>query len=106
MATLTKAELATRLVDEVGLNQREAKEMVELFFHELSDALEAGDEVKLAGFGVFSLRDKPERPGRNPKTGEETPITARRVVTWHPSGNLKDAIDTSPRLSLNEEEAA
>lgn len=106
MATLTKAELATRIVDEVGLNHREAKEMVELFFQELSDTLEAGDEVKLAGFGVFSLRDKPERPGRNPKTGEETPITARRVVTWHPSTNLKDAVDTSPRLSLNKEEAA
>lgn len=106
MATLTKAELATHIVDEVGLNQREAKEMVELFFQELSDTLEAGREVKLAGFGVFSLRDKPERPGRNPKTGEEIPITARRVVTFHASGNLKAAVDTSPRLSLNEEEAA
>jgi len=106
MATLTKAELATRIVDEVGLNHREAKEMVELFFHELSNTLEAGDEVKLAGFGVFGLRDKPERPGRNPKTGEDIPITARRVVTWHPSGNLKGAVDTSPSLSINEEDAA
>lgn len=104
--TLTKADLANALFDRVGLNQREAKEMVEAFFREISDCLERGEEVKLAGFGVFNMRDKPERPGRNPKTGEEIPITARRVVTFHASGSLKDAVDASPSLALPESRAA
>lgn len=70
--------------------------MVDLFFEEIAEALEAGDEVKISGFGVFSLRDKPERPGRNPKTGESIPITARRVITWHPSASFKAIVDASP----------
>jgi integration host factor subunit alpha len=104
--TITKADLSALLVDQLGLNQREAKEMVELFFMEISAVLESGGVVKLAGFGVFSSRDKPERPGRNPKTGEETPISARRVVTWHPSAGLKSAVDTSTHLNLNKKFAA
>ncbi|MGD9788644.1 MAG: integration host factor subunit alpha [Sulfuricellaceae bacterium] len=87
--TLTKAELAEILFEKVGLNKREAKDMVESFFEEIRAALEAGDGVKLSGFGNFELRDKPQRPGRNPKTGEEIPITARRVVTFHASQKLK-----------------
>ena len=106
MATLTKADLAERIVDGVGLNHREAKEMVERFFEELAEALEAGGEVKISGFGVFNLRDKPERPGRNPKTGESIPVSARRVVTWHPSNSLKGAVDSSPHLTLDKAEAA
>ena len=78
MGTLTKAELADLLFEQVGLNKREAKDMVEGFFEEIRTALECGDSVKLSGFGNFQLRDKPQRPGRNPKTGEEIPITARR----------------------------
>lgn len=93
MTTLTKAELATLLFDKVGLNKREAKEMVEVFFEEVRSALEAGDSVKLSGFGNFQLRDKPQRPGRNPKTGEEMPITARRVVTFHASQKLKAMVE-------------
>ena len=81
--TMTKAELADLLFEKVGLNKREAKDMVEAFFEEVRTALEAGDSVKLSGFGNFQLRDKPQRPGRNPKTGEEIPITARRVVTFY-----------------------
>jgi integration host factor subunit alpha len=104
--TLTKADLAEKLHEHVGLNSREAKEMVEAFFKEISDSLESGEEVKLAGFGVFSMRDKPERPGRNPKTGIETPISARRVVTFHASGGLKEAVDSSPYLALRESKAA
>ena len=104
--TLTKAELATRIVDGVGLNHREAKEMVELFFQEISDILVDGEDVKLSGFGVFSGRDKPARPGRNPKTGELIPVSARRVVTWHPSNGLKSAVDASPDLAVNKDEAA
>ena len=83
--TLTKAELADLLFEKVGLNKREAKDMVEAFFEEIRGALERGESVKLSGFGNFQLRDKPQRPGRNPKTGEEIPISARRVVTFHAS---------------------
>ena len=93
--TLTKAELADMLFEKVGLNKREAKDMVETFFEEVRIALEAGDSVKLSGFGNFQLRDKPQRPGRNPKTGEEIPITARRVVTFHASQKLKEMVEVS-----------
>lgn len=93
--TLTKAELAELLFDSVGLNKREAKDMVEAFFEEIRQSLEAGDTVKLSGFGNFQLRDKPQRPGRNPKTGEEIPITARRVVTFHASQKLKGMVEAN-----------
>jgi integration host factor subunit alpha len=95
--TLTKAELADLLFEKVGLNKREAKDMVEAFFDEVRTALESGDGVKLSGFGNFQLREKPQRPGRNPKTGEEIPITARRVVTFHASQKLKAAVEAHPR---------
>lgn len=91
--TLTKAELADLLFEKVGLNKREAKDMVESFFEEIRLQLEKGDSVKLSGFGNFQLRDKPQRPGRNPKTGVEIPITARRVVTFHPSQKLKSMVE-------------
>jgi integration host factor subunit alpha len=91
--TLTKAELAELLFERVGLNKREAKDVVEGFFEEIRQALERGECVKLSGFGNFQLRDKPQRPGRNPKTGEEIPITARRVVTFHASQKLKAAVE-------------
>ena len=91
--TLTKAELADLLFEKVGLNKREAKDMVEAFFEEIRNALETGDGVKLSGFGNFQLRDKPQRPGRNPKTGQEIPITARRVVTFHASQKLKSDVE-------------
>lgn len=87
--TLTKAELAELLFDEVGLNKREAKDMVEAFFDVIRGVLERGEGVKLSGFGNFQLRDKPPRPGRNPKTGVAIPIAARRVVTFHASPKLK-----------------
>ena len=93
LPTLTKAELAEMLFEQVGLNKREAKDMVETFFEEIRDALERGESVKLSGFGNFQLRDKPQRPGRNPKTGEEIPITARRVVTFHASQKLKAMVE-------------
>ncbi len=91
--TLTKAELADLLFEKVGLNKREAKDMVEAFFEEIRGALERGESVKLSGFGNFQLRDKPQRPGRNPKTGEEIPISARRVVTFHASQKLKALVE-------------
>ena len=90
--TLTKAELADLLFEQVGLNKREAKDMVECFFEEIRMALERGDCVKLSGFGNFQIRTKAPRPGRNPRTGEAIPIQARRVVTFHASHKLKEQI--------------
>lgn len=90
---LTKAEMAEKLYQEVGLNKREAKEIVEIFFEEIRTALEAGRQVKLSGFGNFDLRNKNQRPGRNPKTGEEIPITARRVVTFRAGQKLKSRVE-------------
>jgi integration host factor subunit alpha len=90
---LTKADMAERLFEELGLNKREAKEMVEQFFEEIRLALEQGQQVKLSGFGNFDLREKKQRPGRNPKTGEEIPISARRVVTFRPGQKLKARVE-------------
>jgi integration host factor subunit alpha len=94
MAALTKAELAELLYTELGLNKREAKELVEYFFEEIRTALESNDPVKLSSFGNFDLRDKNPRPGRNPKTGEEIPIAARRVVTFKPGQKLKARVES------------
>lgn len=90
---LTKADLAECLYNELGLNKREAKEFVELFFERIRNSLTDGDQVKLSGFGNFGLRDKNARPGRNPKTGEEIPISARRVVTFRASHKLKERVE-------------
>ena len=90
---LTKAEIAAQLFEEIGLNRREAKEIVELFFEEIKDSLEQGIPVKIFGFGKFELRDKASRPGRNPKTGEEIPVTARRVVTFRCGQKLKARVE-------------
>src|SRR5512145_2393887 len=91
--SLTKADLADRLFEEVGLNKREAKEFVDSFFEAIRDSLEGGENVKLSGFGNFQLREKNQRPGRNPKTGEEIPISARRVVTFRPGQKLKARVE-------------
>ena len=99
--TVTKMELANILFDELGLNKREAKEFVELFFEEIRTALENGDSVKFSGFGSFSVRDKPQRPGRNPKTGEEVPVSARRVVTYKASQKIKDRVAGSVKMIEN-----
>ena len=94
MAALTKAELAEELFKQLGLNKREAKEFVDLFFEEVRMSLEGGRPVKLSGFGNFELRDKNRRPGRNPKTGEEIPISARRVVTFRPGQKLRQRVES------------
>jgi len=94
---LTKAELTDLLFENIGLNKREAKEIVEYFYEEMRAALQNGDGVKLSGFGNFQLRTKPQRPGRNPKTGEEIPISARRVVTFHASQKLKSMVEANYR---------
>lgn len=90
---LTKAEMAERLFAEVGLNKREAKEFVDAFFETIRKALEEGEQIKLSGFGNFELRSKNQRPGRNPKTGEEIPISARRVVTFRAGQRLKQRVE-------------
>lgn len=89
---ITKADLAESLFQTVGLNKREAKELVELFFESIRSSLEAGCMVKLSGFGNFVLNDKSQRPGRNPKTGQEVPVAARRVVTFKPGQKLKSKV--------------
>lgn len=91
--SLTRATLVDELSETVGLSRREAKEMVEAFFDEIAAALERGQSVKLSSFGNFRLRDKASRPGRNPKTGQEIPVSARRVVLFHASVRLKTKID-------------
>ena len=90
---LTKAEIAEALFNQLGLNKREARELVDLFFEEVRGALSSGEQVKLSGFGNFDLRDKKQRPGRNPKTGEEIPSSARRVVTIRPGQKLKARVE-------------
>ena len=93
MGALTKADIADQLFDQLGLNKREAKEVVELFFEEISRSLENNVQVKLSSFGNFELKEKKERPGRNPKTGEDVPISARRVVTFHAGQKLKARVE-------------
>lgn len=90
---LTKAEVAEHLYEKVGLSKRDAKDMVEIFFEEVRETLESGEQVKLSGFGNFDLRVKSERPGRNPKTGEDIPISARKVVTFRPGQKLKSRVE-------------
>jgi len=90
---LTKAEVAEHLYEKVGLSKRDAKNMVEIFFEEIRETLESGEQVKLSGFGNFDIREKKERPGRNPKTGEDIPISARRVVTFRPGQKLKCRVE-------------
>ncbi|HGJ5875373.1 MAG TPA: integration host factor subunit alpha [Arsenophonus sp.] len=90
---LTKAEMSESLFEKLGISKRDAKDLVELFFEEVRRSLENGEQVKLSGFGNFDLRDKSQRPGRNPKTGEDIPITARRVVTFRPGKKLKGRVE-------------
>lgn len=94
MGALTKAEMAEKLINELGLSKRDAKDMVELFFSEIRECLTDNEQVKISGFGNFDLRDKRERPGRNPKTGEEIPISARRVVTFKAGQKLKARVES------------
>lgn len=100
---LTKAEISEHLFNVVGLNKREAKDLVEIFFEEIRHSLERGEPVKLSGFGNFNLRDKSERPGRNPKTGEEIPITARRVVTFRSGHKLKSRVERNVKPEEQEQ---
>ncbi|NNE57878.1 MAG: integration host factor subunit alpha [Hellea sp.] len=94
-STVTRADLAEALYREIGLSRTESAGLVEAVIDQIIDALIKGESVKLAGFGTFTLRDKNERIGRNPKTGEEVPITPRRVLTFKPSQMMRDRVDAS-----------
>lgn len=89
---LTKAQLADMLFDQIGLNKRESKDMVDAFFDLMTHSLVEGRDVKISGFGNFQIRIKAPRPGRNPRTGEPVAIEARRVVTFHASPKLKEQV--------------
>ena len=91
--TITKESLVEMVHSEVGLNKREAKELIECFFEQIKKSLEEGNDIKLSGFGNFILRDKSPRPGRNPKTGEEVTISSRRVVTFKSGLKLKSKLE-------------
>ncbi len=93
---LTKAQLAEMLFEQIGLNKRESKDMVDAFFDLAIERLVQGEDVKISGFGNFQIRTKAPRPGRNPRTGELIPIGARRVVTFHASHKLKEQIQGRP----------
>lgn len=95
-SALTKAQLADLLFEQLGLNKRESKDMVDAFFDLITDQLVAGTDVKISGFGNFQIRTKAPRPGRNPRTGEAIAIGARRVVTFHASHKLRDQIQDDP----------
>jgi len=92
--TLTKAALTTTYFEQLGINEREANDLVDCIFEEIASALEAGGFVKLSGFGVFTVREKPPRPGRNPKTGQGIPILARHLLTFHPSLKFRASVKT------------
>ena len=92
---LTKADMAESLFEELGLNKREARELVDLFFEDLRSALGSGEQVKLSGFGNFDLRDKSERPGRNPKTGEAVALPGKHVPHFKPGKALRERVDYS-----------
>ena len=93
MTALTKSEMAERLFEELGLNKREAKEIVELFFEEIRACLENNEQVKLSGFGNFDLRDKSQRPGRNPKTGDQIRVPTKRLPFFKVGKELKEIVD-------------
>jgi integration host factor subunit alpha len=89
---LTKAQLADLLFEQIGLNKRESKDMIDAFFDLIAQSLVEGTDVKISSFGNFQIRTKAPRPGRNPRTGEAIPIEARRAVTFHASHKLKEQI--------------
>ena len=91
--TITKDSLVEMIHNEIGLNKREARDLIESFFEEIKKSLEEGNDIKLSGFGNFNLRDKAPRPGRNPKTGDEVTISSRRVVTFKSGLKLKSKLE-------------
>ena len=102
MAALTKADMAEMLYQELGLNKREAKELVEMFFEEIRSSLENGSQVKLSGFGNFDLRDKNQRPGRNPKTGDSVALSGKYVPHFKPGKELREKVNESRGIPIKD----
>ena len=88
-STMTKADIVEKVYQKIGFSKKEASELVEMVFNQLKDVLCVGDKVKISGFGNFVVREKKERIGRNPQTGDQIKISARRVLTFRPSQVLK-----------------
>ncbi len=103
-ASMTKINFVDVLYDRLGLSRTEALSVIEAIFSEIQNALIEGRDVKLANFGTFSTRDKSARPGRNPKTGEEYEVSARRVVTFVPAPFMRDAVAEYSKTESKEEE--
>ncbi|MEZ5756214.1 MAG: integration host factor subunit alpha [Paracoccaceae bacterium] len=95
--TLTRMDLSEAVFREVGLSRNESALLVESVLQHISDALASGETVKISSFGTFSVRDKSARVGRNPKTGDEVPISPRRVLTFRPSHLMKDRVAAGSR---------
>ena len=107
MTALTKAELCEELMDKLFIDRTVAKDLVDAFFKEIKSNLGQGEPVKLSSFGNFELRDKKERPGRNPRTGEVIPVSARRVVTFKPGLKLRLKIEEkldNPKIAVQHDE--
>ncbi|OGQ04715.1 MAG: integration host factor subunit alpha [Deltaproteobacteria bacterium RIFCSPLOWO2_01_44_7] len=96
---MTKAEIIEQIYEKVGFSKKESSEIVELVFDTMKETLEKGEKIKISGFGNFVVRAKRPRVGRNPQTGEEIEISARRVLTFRPSQVLKQALNKSEIVS-------
>lgn len=103
-STVTKADIVEKVYDKIGFSKKEASELVEMVFGTLKDVLEKGEKVKISGFGNFSVREKNERIGRNPQTGEQIKISARRVLTFKPSQALKAMLNGEEYAHLKDED--
>lgn len=103
-STMTKADIVEKVYQKIGFSKKEASELVELVFTSLKDVLTKGDKVKISGFGNFVVREKNERVGRNPQTGEQIKISARRVLTFRPSQVLKAMLNGEDVTGLTDDE--
>ncbi|MBY0555165.1 integration host factor subunit alpha [bacterium] len=103
-STVTKADIVEKVYETIGFSKKEASELVELVFEELKNTLQNGEKVKISGFGNFVVRGKSERVGRNPQTGEQIKISARRVLTFRPSQVLKAMLNGEEYAHLKDDE--
>tara|TARA_Y200000002_G_scaffold207435_1_gene171153 strand:- start:225 stop:536 length:312 start_codon:yes stop_codon:yes gene_type:complete len=100
--TTTRSTLSEAVFKNVGLSRNESANLVDSVFNEILSSLIKGDDVKISSFGTFIVREKKERIGRNPKTGEEVPITARSVVTFRASNVLKSKVNVKNKINISE----
>ncbi len=103
-STMTKADIVEKVYQKIGFSKKEASELVELVFASLKSVLHSGEKVKISGFGNFVVREKRERIGRNPQTGEQIKISARRVLTFRPSQVLKAMLNGEDVTNMRDDE--